>query len=481
MTSFSSYFGIKKTQAELDFVDINLNLDTPLYLDPYALTTREDEWSIECHQLVVSYFQSILLAIKNNDSVKGVRLLSHLGEPEETKLGVSKEGNKGRGIGSFQASELFKALQNSKAAKSGLLEDISDFALFIPLIGRDKISDMTTNIIRGALITYTQTQCDLFGIPMQNVPSGFYWDIQQTEWRQSYVNLPVCNNAKVILVPKYTVRYQVGVDHSAYRSRFVLEFLQEEHRKPGDALLTTLRNKKGQITKEIVYKKDVDAHYPTGKDFLVDFSIQHPDVIDKYRNSLKNSSNRVPNISRDIVNEIDLANYLASQLISTPTGTSSANDYHNLIVGIVSFLFFPNLIYPKKEASINDGRKRIDIIYTNGKDSGFFYRIALDPDIKANILHVECKNYTNDIANPELDQLLGRFDHNRGNLGMLFYRSSEDKAAVVARCKDAAKSKRGILLPVDDDFVAKCLNLICKGNRQMIDGELNNLYQLICS
>ena len=103
MSSFSSYFKINKTQAELDFVDVDIDLDTPLYIDPYALTTRDDDWSIYCHSLVVSYFQAILLAIKSNDVVKGARLLSHLGEPDETKLGVSQPGNKGRGIGAHQA------------------------------------------------------------------------------------------------------------------------------------------------------------------------------------------------------------------------------------------------------------------------------------------------------------------------------------------------------------------------------------------
>lgn len=200
MTSFSSFFGIKKTQAELDFVDVDLDQDTPLYIDPYALTTRDDEWSVDSHQLVVSYFQSIISAIKNNDRTKGKSILSRLSEPEETKLGVSKPGNKGRGIGPHQAEELFEALKNSKAAKTGLLEDISDFALYIPLIGRDKISDMTTNIIRGALINYTQLQCELHGIPMREVASGFCWDKGSTEWRQSYVKLPVCNGQKVILV-----------------------------------------------------------------------------------------------------------------------------------------------------------------------------------------------------------------------------------------------------------------------------------------
>ena len=168
---------------------------------------------------------------------------------------------------------MFKALKNSKAAQSGLLEDLSDFALFIPLIGRDKISDMTTNIIRGALISYTQTQCELLSIPMRSVSSGFYWDIATQDWRQSFLNFPDCNGKKVILVPKYTVRYQVSVDHSTFRSKFVLEFLQEEHTRPGDSLLTTIKNKKGKIIREVVYKKDVDARYPTDKDFLADFSM----------------------------------------------------------------------------------------------------------------------------------------------------------------------------------------------------------------
>lgn len=481
MTSFSSVFNINKTQAELDFVDIDIGLDTPLYIDPYALTTRDDEWSLQCHQLVISYFQTILLAIKNNDIAKGTRLLSHLGEPEETKLGVSQPGNKGRGIGPHQAGEMFKALRNSKAAKSGLLEDLSDFALFIPLIGRDKISDMTTNIIRGALISYTQTQCELFEIPMRSVASGFFWDMDKEEWQQSYVSLPVCNGGKIILVPKYTVRYQVGVDHATFRSKFVLEFLQEEHKRANDSLVTTIKNKKGQVTKQIVYKKTVDAHYPTDKDFLAEFSSKHPEVIDKYRDSLKDASSKIPNISRDIINETDLANHLAGQLRLIPSGAKFASKYHELMIGIVSFIFFPSLIYPKKEAEINNGRKRIDVIYTNGKDSGFFYRIALDQDIKANIVHVECKNYTDDIANPEFDQLLGRFDHNRGKLGMLFYRSSDKPETVIARCRDAAKSSLGIILPIDDAFVVKCLNFIASKNRQGIDQAINSLYQQISS
>jgi hypothetical protein len=481
MKKFSSEFNINKTQAELDFVDINLEGDTPLYIDPYALTTREDEWSSECHSLVVSFFEAVLLAVKENNQAAGIHLLSHLNEPEETRLGVSRLGNKGRGIGQIQAAELFNALKNSKAANSGLLEDISDFALFIPQIGRDKISDITTNIIRGSLISYTQSQCELHGVSMRKVASGFCWDAYAGRWYQTYVDLPVFNENKILLVPKFTVRYRVGVDHSTFRSQFVLEFLMEEHKRADDALVTTIRNNKGEIVDKKVYKKTVDKHYSRDKDFLAEFSIAHPEVIDKYRDVLKNSSSKIPNVNEENFSEAEFAQHLVSELKLIEPGSAHADKYHELMIGIVSFLFFPNLIYPKKEAPINDGRKRIDITYHNGKESGFFYRIALDQHIKANIIPTECKNYTDDIANPEFDQLIGRFDERRGRLGILFYRSSDKPEAVIARCRDAAKSSLGVILPIDDNMILKMLDCVAGGGRDYLDKMISELFQKIVS
>ncbi len=481
MDKFSEIYGIDKKQAELDFVDIIPGNDTPLYLDPYALTTREDDWSEHAHQLVVSYFQSVLDSVTTNNRDKGVTLLSHLGEPEETHLGVSRDGNPGRGVGAIQALELYEAISKSKAASSGLLEDISDFALFIPGIGRDKISDITTNIIRRKLIEYTQQQCNLHGVPMRSVASGFFWNMDIEEWQQEYVNLPVYDHHKLILVPKHSVRYQVGVDHSRFRKMFVLEFLQEEHLRAGDSLVTVLRNKKGEIRKKVVYKKTVDEHYPTDKDFLAEFSVSHPDVLDKYRDTLKSSASRVPDINGENFNEEDLAVALKDDLASIPKGGNDANRYHNICISLLSFLFFPNMLNPKKEAEINEGRKRIDITYTNGKDSGLFYRIALDQHILANIVHVECKNYTNEIANPEIDQLVSRFNHTRGRFGLLMFRESDDMPNLKRRCRDVANQRNGIILPIDDTFIINCLGHVGSGERRLIDGELDQLYREVMS
>ena len=482
MPKFSEIYNINKAQAELDFVDISVETDTPLYVDPYALTTRDDNWSIQCHEQVVSFFQSVLLSVKNKDSRTGIQLLSHLNEPEETHLGVSKEGNSGRGIGGQQASDLYEALSRSKAASTGLLEDVSDFALFIPGIGRDKISDITTNVIRQSLIEYTQAQCKLYNIPMRSVGSGFFWDVNTKTWQQGYVELPVHDMEKLLLVPKYMVRYRVGVDHTRYRKMFVLEFLKDEHLRADDSLVTTIRNKRtGDIRKKVVYKKTVDEHYPTDKDFLTDFSLAHPEVIDRYRDTLKDIASKIPDINDENYKEALLAKKLKEELLAIPTGAASANEYHDYCLSVISFLFFPNLIYPKKEREINDGRKRIDITYTNGKISGLFYRIAIDQHLKGNTIHVECKNYTKDVNNPELDQLLGRFDHNRGRFGMLFFRNADDMNRLISRCKDAAGQSLGVALPIDDNFIFKCLEYVENNERRKIDAHLEALFQNVIS
>ncbi len=144
---FSEYFGLNKQQAELDFVDIFIDGDKPLYVDPYVFKVRDDAWSVECNNLIVDFFSTVVLAIRNQNTAYARRLLEHLNEPKETHLGVSRSSFSGKGVSGKQAGDLYYRLRNSKAVKTGHLKDLSDCELMIPGIGFDKVSDITTNII----------------------------------------------------------------------------------------------------------------------------------------------------------------------------------------------------------------------------------------------------------------------------------------------------------------------------------------------
>ena len=197
---FSDYFNLKKHQSELDFVDIFVDDDIPLYLDPYVFKLRNDEWSLECNNLIVDFFSTVINAIKNKRVEYAKQLLEQLNEPRETHLGVSKDSTSGKGVSGKQANDLYDRLSTSKAVISGRVTDISDCELMIPGIGFDKVSDITTNIIREKLITYTQEQCKVHGIPMRQIPSGKIWSPVEKRWLNGfYVDLPVINTNTIVV------------------------------------------------------------------------------------------------------------------------------------------------------------------------------------------------------------------------------------------------------------------------------------------
>ena len=65
MTKFSEFFKLKKSQVELDFVDIFVDGDIPLFVDPYFISRRNDEWSINATKEIREFFQKILIQIQN--------------------------------------------------------------------------------------------------------------------------------------------------------------------------------------------------------------------------------------------------------------------------------------------------------------------------------------------------------------------------------------------------------------------------------
>lgn len=176
---FSEYFELNKSQPELDFVDITPGTDIPLFIDPYSASIRTDEWSIKCNLHIRSFFQTLINYIRSNHVNEAKNLLNYLHEPNETCLGLSSANPNGRRVGGKQASDLYQNLLKSQAAKTGLLSELAECDLFIEGIGRDKISDITTNIIRKLLIEYTQQQANLLGIELTEVASGFLWDSTQ--------------------------------------------------------------------------------------------------------------------------------------------------------------------------------------------------------------------------------------------------------------------------------------------------------------
>jgi len=53
-------------------------------------------------------------------------------------------------------------------------------------------------------------------------------------------------------------------------------------------------------------------------------------------------------------------------------GAEHADLYHRTILGLLTEIFYPWLTHPVKEQPVDGGRKRIDIMFNNSADDGFF-------------------------------------------------------------------------------------------------------------
>jgi arsenate reductase-like glutaredoxin family protein len=342
--------------------------------------------------------------VRSNARRDALDLLGNLHEPNETRLGFSSSHPRGRGVGALQASSLFDSLFKSTAVRERLVEHISECELMIENIGPDKVSDITTNIIRHQLVLYTQSQCNLLGIrSLVRVPLSAVYDANRHFWTSGYYDLPTYGSKPILFVPKLFVRYRPAIFSEDFYEQCVLDFLKAEHLTAMDSLVHFFKN-----GKRTVFKTKLRELYTKTKEFLTSFIRSHKKLYEEYkRNSIIKSRREL----KDFLNQQPLT-ILAREMIEAlkeiRPGMASATTYHRFMIGAIELIFFPLLSNPIKEVEILRGRKRIDILTDNTATYGRLAQFSGHPGISSTIVPIECKNYSSDIANPELDQLIGR-------------------------------------------------------------------------
>lgn len=464
----SEAFGLKKSQYELDFVDIDVDKDLPLFLDSYFIKSLKTPLGANATNDITSFTNLFMHLLKSGFDKEAAELFSFLGEPNETCLGLSHNNPRGRGIGPADTEKIFNSIKESRAFRSGVLEDLEDLRVFVPGIDRDKISDMVTNIIRGQLIMYTQSQCRLWGIKLAStVPSGYIWNRSELVWQEEYTEMLVISGKKILLVPKHIVSFSKEYTPQKYLQHFVLNFLQKKHLMDNSKLVQVFKRKDGTERRFVTKKSIKDLEIPD-KNFLVKFTVKHPQVFRDFKKITKKDLHRLLNeeLTSDAI--IEVIKYLKGRLGEIPPGTQSATDYHRTVTGILELLFYPNLTFPSIEEEIHEGRKRIDIVFENNSEQGLFFQLPTIHQVSSSLIMVECKNYSRDVANPELDQISGRFSVNRGKFGLILCRSIDDMTLFMERCKDTFKDGRGVIIPlVDQDLITALSEFIEKGQNAL--------------
>lgn len=274
---FKEKYNIKD---EVEFIDIELETDSKLFVDPYLIYISNDEFSNNCSNKIVNYFEQLLKLAILKDKGNGYKIVKYLQENNEVRFGYSLGKPLGKGFGKNKGKELFDILCKSKAVRTGMISDIFDASIMLDKVGYDKISDLTINIILEDLILFTQKQCKMYNVPLESVRLRRpVWNSEKNNWINiETINLPVHDGKPIILVPNNFVRPYMVYTYARFYSNQMMPYYEREALKnPSCGLVKIL--KRGIVPAKTKIRKE----YPCLKDNVVNFIMEHPDKYSMYK------------------------------------------------------------------------------------------------------------------------------------------------------------------------------------------------------
>lgn len=208
---FSDFFGILPERLD-EYGAFNMSLinDLPLFIDPFLLFGSKKTQYQEQHTKILDY-----LAFLKSKSEHGITDISQVkswylfSEVKQNWFGYSKVGNSGSGLGekfgkamSSSMHIIFDDLGKETITKSSHLEKAGLFEIGV---GKDNISDFTTNLIKEYLLNYTETfalkhidKSQLKAVKVNKV----YFDYELERWMPKEFTLPYIYGDFIILTPR---------------------------------------------------------------------------------------------------------------------------------------------------------------------------------------------------------------------------------------------------------------------------------------
>jgi len=189
------------------FVDVRLEQDNRLFIEPSAIRAAAragSRYAVEADQTLTSFFDQVLTSVRSTDIGRGLDLLTNLHEPNETRLGMTRIGVAGHGMGVGLARDLWKAMHANPACRDAILVGrLEDLAPYVDGVGPDLVSDLSTRVAFGVLADFTTEMIATFPALGRSVSTETerVWDIPSTSWISRSVSLPVVDGKRLLLVP----------------------------------------------------------------------------------------------------------------------------------------------------------------------------------------------------------------------------------------------------------------------------------------
>jgi len=207
---FSDFFEVSsETVEKYGAFNVSLLADLPLFIDPFLLFNSKKKSYCQLHDKIIAYL--MFLRDKSVDEALSSGLVNawyRFPEVKQNWLGFSATGNHGSGLGKDFAIALHRNLHRIFTdfgdERVTLGSHLEKLCLIEQGVGRDNISDFTTNLIHEFLLEYTQAFAKKHIDPKLRkkfVVSKVRFNYDTETWENGVYDLPNFRGDYVLLTP----------------------------------------------------------------------------------------------------------------------------------------------------------------------------------------------------------------------------------------------------------------------------------------
>lgn len=424
---FAEYFGVlEKSLKEYGAFNISLVTDLPLFIDPFLLFNSKKEKYQQLHDEIIKY----VTFLKEKSLENGIRpgLLKswfYFSEVKQNWFGYSKEGNKGSGLGKDFARALNKNLHHvftnfgSESISKG--SHLEKLCLIKDGVGRDSISDFSTNLIKDFLLKYTESYAKKnisLNLLREFVIDKVKFNYETETWERASFVLPFYKEDYVILTP---VDLLTKDEAWINKVDLIKKFSQIANSIPNEQLRDQINNYFSKIIPNKPKAKDrtdaiasVVKSYPIFLDYYIKFKEDSGDAAVKRSNFKVNESEQIyiKNVAylRKLLAEHDKYFFQKHEILdSYQEAVTRINYLKDVIENKDGYrLFYSNEEWVGKESDlqimfrlvcsgsvfdinreVNNGRGAVDYKISNGaSDSTLIeFKLASNKKLKKNLMN----------------------------------------------------------------------------------------------
>ncbi|MDV5974056.1 UNVERIFIED_CONTAM: hypothetical protein KB574_09735 [Streptococcus canis] len=207
-----------KTHSQLDFVNIPIDKDVKLFLDPTKLHSKNlspifKEASQKLHSFFLEAYR--LYTEFGENEVRDIFQFSS--ECNFIHLGYSKSKSRGTGVSEKMLFDFFQKLTSFNTAERNILLHPASLAIFVPKFAEDRTSDFLVSLLKKEIVEYSLEQAKINQLEIEQSEYDFdhYWDCASLSWKKIKHFYIKVNSKPLLLIPKCLVsqKYKFSTSH----------------------------------------------------------------------------------------------------------------------------------------------------------------------------------------------------------------------------------------------------------------------------